>query len=58
MFVFFAQLISFIFFKGRKNKSYFSDLERNIDEYWDVDSTDPDDEDSEEDIEVPIEGRL
>ena len=44
--------------KGRKSKSYLSELERSIDEFWDVDSTDPEDEDSEDDEAPPIEGRI
>ena len=34
------------------------DLEGYIDQYWDMDSTDPEDEDSGDDVEPPIEGRM
>ena len=44
--------------KGKRNKSSMHDLEGYIDQYWDMDSTDPEDEDSGDDVEPPIEGRM
>ena len=45
--------------KGKRTKSSMHDLEGYIDQFWDMDSTDPEDEeDDEEDAAPPIEGRL
>ena len=59
-FFFFFERFVCLFILGRSNKSCLNNLERAIDECWDIDSTDPEDNelDSEEDIEIPIEGRM
>ena len=44
--------------KGRKTKSHLNELEHYIDEYWDKDSTDLEEEDSEDDAPPPIAGRI